>query len=226
MQSLDLLDPKKLKPLEDGLPPHPHLAIHKGDSCDLCEYRSTSQKLVKRHRSKEHGRDVFRNGLHGSGVHGGLRLQSWTHNGAGGYWIVYSTNSLLGRLAAVNTESSPGRRRRVAALHEAETRRLTEWDWNRSATDTGIDDLALTSNWMRRTNWACTFDGVDRRLLLRFAERPTPNGNCLVLGNLGTTSMFSDAMDEQRLLAIGPAIDRFFDRCEDTVRHTDTSIRC
>ena len=178
---------------------------------------------MKRHISKEHGRGVFRNDLHGGGVHDEVRRQSWTQNGAGGYWIVDSRDSLLARLAAACSESSPRRQRRVAKLCEAETHRLAEGKLNRSATDAGIDDLALASNWMRRTNWARTFDGVDRRLLMRLAEHPAPNGRRLVFGSLGTNTIFSDAMDEQRLLDIGPAIDRFFDRCEDPVRHTDTS---
>ena len=103
----------------------------------------------------------------------------------------------MAQLATANIDFSPRRQRRVVELHEAEACRLAEGDWNRSAIDTGVDDLALTRNWMRRTGWACTFYGVDRRLLLRLAETPTPNGKCLVLGKLGTTSIVSDAIDEQ-----------------------------
>jgi hypothetical protein len=36
----------------------------------------------------------------------------------------------------------------------------------------------------------------------------------------------TSAEDEQRLVLIGIAIDRFFDRCEDTVLHTDHSLLC
>jgi len=115
---------------------------------------------------------------------------------SGRFWIVDCSGGLLAQLAPANIDFSPRRQRRVAELHAVEARRLAEGDWNRSAIDTGVDDLALTSNWMRRTGWARTFHGVDRCLLLRLTEPPTPNGKCLVLGKLGTTSIISDAIDE------------------------------
>lgn len=36
-------------------------------------------------------------------------------------------------------------------MHEEEQSRLRDPGKHRSATNTGIDDLALTSNWIRRT---------------------------------------------------------------------------
>jgi phosphohistidine phosphatase SixA len=51
-----------------------------------------------------------------------------------------------------------------------EVRHLDRQDHQRNATDTGIEDLAATSNWMRRTGWAETYKGVDRRLLLALCE--------------------------------------------------------
>lgn len=38
--------------------------------------------------------------------------------------------------------------------------------------------------------------------------------------------MYSSVDDERRLTAIGNAVDHFFNRCEDTARNTDHSIRC
>ena len=102
------------------------------------------------------------------------------------------------------------------ALHEEEPKRLENREHNRSTTDTGIDDLALTSNWMRRTGWAGTFAGVDRRLLLALSQSPARDGCALDLGEYGSKTLCNPADDERRLIVIGRAIDRFFDRCEDT----------
>ncbi|KAH8686644.1 hypothetical protein GQ44DRAFT_631729, partial [Phaeosphaeriaceae sp. PMI808] len=70
--------------------------------------------------------------------------------------------------------------------------------------DTSSSDMALNTNWMRRTQWAETFAGADRKLLVQLAQIP----------------------HEFKLRHIVTALDRVFDRCEDTVRHTDVSIRC
>jgi hypothetical protein len=64
---------------------------------------------------------------------------------------------LLGSL-----ENSPRRRQRVNVLHEQDSRVVCD--------DIGIDDLAFTSDWMRRTKWAETYRAVDRRLLLKLRE--------------------------------------------------------
>ena len=72
---------------------------------------------------------------------------------------------LLGSL-----ENSPRRRQRVNALHEQEQERLMAQSGRVACDDTGIDDLASTSNWMRRTKWAETYRGVDRRLLIELRQ--------------------------------------------------------
>ena len=225
VKSLDFFHPKKLKRRQDGCAPHTYLAIQFGAACELCDYRSTSHVLVDRHKPKKHGRNTFRTGWPRDATRNDLRLQSWTHNGVERYWIVDYNDGLMARLVAANTECSPRRRQRVAALHEAKSYRLTQGERIRSATDTGIDDLALTSNWMRRTDLARTFDGADRRLL-RLETPPAANGEPLMLGHRGTTLIFSNAADEQQLWMLGRAVDRFFDRCTDTALHTDTSVRC
>ncbi|KAF1939465.1 hypothetical protein EJ02DRAFT_497113 [Clathrospora elynae] len=92
---------------------------------------------------------------------------------------------------------------------------LQSWDRNgaygywivevdRSASASSPGDMALNTNWMRRTGWAETFAGADRKLLVQLAQIP----------------------HECRLSYLVTALDRVFDRCEDTARHTDVSIRC
>lgn len=111
-------------------------------------------------------------------------------------------------------------------MHKHEQLHITAKDQSHSATGIGSDDLALTSNWLRRTGWATTFAATDRLLLLMLAERPAVGGYRLALGRYGETEMYSSNDDERRLQAIGDAVDCFFDQCEDTARNTDHSIRC
>jgi hypothetical protein len=54
----------------------------------------------------------------------------------------------------------------------------------------------------------------------------TTRGERVVLGKLGGKEIVSHASNERKPYTISMAIDQFFDRCEDTVRHTDHSILC
>lgn len=126
----------------------------------------------------------------------------------------------------MTTVDSPGRSQRVEDLRREELQLITTRASDFAATDTGIDDPTLTSNWMRRTGWARTFKDADRALLQRLCEPPCPDGAALDLGKYGDWTLRSDQRDESRLLLMGHATDRFFDRCEDTAYHTDHSIRC
>ena len=78
-----------------------------------------------------------------------LRLQSCTQNGARGYWIVDSCEHAAPSVAPLTSRCSPRHQQRLAVLHEEERQRVQDKEHHRLATDTGIDDLALTSNWMR-----------------------------------------------------------------------------
>jgi hypothetical protein len=133
---------------------------------------------------------------------------------------------------AVNGESSlincsPRRLKRVAILHREEQLRLAEKNGvGLQQTDTGASDVTLTSNWIRRTGWTTTFAGADRNLLAALGERPVENGRRLRLGRYGQRELYSSADDERQLFLIGQAVDHFFSRCEDTLRHTDVSTRC
>jgi len=111
-------------------------------------------------------------------------------------------------------------------MHKHEQLHITAEDQSHLTTDIGLDDLALTSNWMRQTGWATTFAATDRLLLLMLAERPAVGSYRLALGQYGETEMYSSSDDEWRLQAVGDAVDCFFDQCEDTAPNTDHSIRC
>lgn len=224
MKHLSLPDPNQLDLLRDHGPPHPQLATHAGAACRQCNFRSTSLELVRRHLSKTHRCKGDRKNWLRDSLRTDLRLQSWTSNGARGFWIIRDPQGPA--LSTSDVEHSPGRRRHVAAMHEQETQRLDDTLHQQSSTDTGIDDLAFTSNWMRRTRWAATFHGVDRQLLQALCQAPSWDGGPLELGLRGTEMLRSSADDERRLSAIGRAVDHFFDQCEDTARNADHFVRC
>lgn len=79
---------------------------------------------------------------------------------------------------------------------------------------------------MLRTNWAQTFNRANRRLLLRLTDFPIANGKPLQLGFHDTTAISSKVENERQLVAISDAIDRFFNRSENTARHINNSVRC
>lgn len=152
-----------------------------------------------------------------------LNLQSWTQNGPRQYLIVRSGASmaLLGSL-----ESSPRRQQRVNALHKQEQERLMAQSGRVACDDTEIDDLASTSDCMRRTKWAETYRGVDRRLLLKLRQAPARDGHKLYLGRYGLEEVYNSECCERQLAAVDRAVDRFFSRCEVTIRHTEHSVLC
>ena len=79
---------------------------------------------------------------------------------------------------------------------------------------------------MRRTGWATTFAHADRRLLSILDQTPVRDSHYLELGSYGGEELYSSIEDKRGLTIVGRAVDRFFERCEDTARYTDHSIRC
>ena len=61
---------------------------------------------------------------------------------------------------------------------------------------------------------------------MRLAQFPVVTAQDLHLGLYGSLDLYSCKEDEYRLSLLVAALDQVFDRCEDTVRHTDVSIRC
>ena len=114
----------------------------------------------------------------------------------------------------------------MTALHERELLRARNEEARQQGKDLLAYDLALTSNWIRRTGWLETFAGVDRQLLSRLASAPAREGFPLLLADDVGSPTQSSIEDESKLSNLGKAVDHFFDRCEDTARNTDHSIRC
>lgn len=123
-------------------------------------------------------------------------------------------------------QASPERRQKLTALHERELQRARNEEARQQGKDSLASDLALTSNWIRRTGWLETFARVDRSLLSRLASAPTREGFPLLLAHDVGSPTQSSIEDELKLSNLGKAVDHFFDQCEDTARNTDHSIRC
>jgi hypothetical protein len=223
IKRLALPDVNTVEARKDGCAPHPYLVTSSGVQCKHCNYRSTSLDLIKRHLSAEQklkGRDLARARDH---FDEHLSFQAWTQNGKRDFWIVqsdYATPHI-----ADNT-SSPRRLRRIRTLHLDEQQHCRERERLLKSADTGVDGLAFISNWMRRTRWAVTFAGVDRTMLLNLCRKPVATGQCLHLDSYNEAALTNIEDDEECLLFAGWAVDHFFDRCEDTERHTHYSLRC
>ncbi|KAK4119434.1 hypothetical protein N657DRAFT_626687, partial [Parathielavia appendiculata] len=89
IRSLSLPDPNTLPLRPDWSPAHPDLASCTGVACRHCAYRTTSVDLITRHLAKAHNRrrDPRRTGWLRDEIFQDVSLQSWTQNGARGYWI-------------------------------------------------------------------------------------------------------------------------------------------
>ncbi|KAF6785961.1 hypothetical protein CSOJ01_15498 [Colletotrichum sojae] len=237
IKSIGLADPNDVPLRPDGLPPHEALLTVRGYACRHCNYRTVSLDLVGRHVSSVHGFKQNRkaHGWQRDHVLEGVSLQSWSQNGSRGYWIALpptptSPSHWVDSLPS--HEASTGQRALLAAAHDAERARLAS-RLPAAATDEGRVDPALQTNWMRRTGWAGTFEGARRDILATMTQLPAsmnssaPLSTGLHLGLDGEGDpLISPPEDEARLRCIVSAVDGLLDRCEDTIRHTDVSIRC
>lgn len=218
VRNLDLPDPNTVPKRPDGDAIHPHLLAQSGFACLQCDYRTTSETLIRRHLSQEHGHRAPDSSTSKDRYCSEATLQSWTQNGKRGFWIVASSKNE--EIQAVL--QSPRRKRKLSQICQAEVERTSRrCQFMRDGTP---NDPILSSNWIRRTGWVQMFSNMDRGLLLNLAQPPATQG--LWTGADGEGESLSSAEDERRLVLIGIAIDRFFDQCEDTVIHTDHSLLC
>jgi hypothetical protein len=67
---------------------------------------------------------------------------------------------------------------------------------------------------------------ANRSFLVMLGTSPKQSGDTFDVGDAKSTRIAFSDTDGRRLVAVGHAIDRFFDRCEDTLRHTGHSLRC
>ncbi|KAM0722086.1 hypothetical protein Q7P37_003012 [Cladosporium fusiforme] len=207
INSLHLPNPNLLDGRRNGSKPHPYLLVSRGAACKYCSFHSKSSRLVQQHWKPNHSPHWVRDGV---SLH--VSMQSWTQNGNRTYWAVEVKSEELDHVSVGMTTQSPRRRRWLETLHEEERRRAEQ---NRQG-----HDVSNTGYWMT------IFSGVNRKLLVRLTEVPAADGLALVYGVFDGMHLHSGAEDERRIRLIGISMDKFFDRCEDTVRHTGHSIRC
>lgn len=91
---------------------------------------------------------------------------------------------------------------------------------------TSTPSANLMPSWLRRTGWDGILGGANRRLLVALTKLPSTACRPLrIVDAAGVPAYESPAADEQRLAVIVEAVDWLMDRCHDTVRHTDVSVR-
>lgn len=220
VRGLGLQDPNGLSPRPDESSAHPHLIVQRGVTCLQCRYRTTSPNLLQRHIAKEHGQQKRRDGSDKGILWAEADLQSWSQNGKRDFWMV-KTGREDGPPAV---QQSPRRKRRLSQIRREEVERVARRQQSMEAGER--EDPLLSSNWMRRTGWTKLFVGTDRSMLVALSKPPTANPDGYdVGGDHGVEMMFS-AVVERRLAVLSITIDRFLDRCEDTLCNTDHSIRC
>ena len=150
-------------------------------------------------------------------------FQSWTQAGRRSYWTVIPAAEDPDQDQS-HLSATPRRKPQVDRLIQEERNRLTSNEAIPSTTDIGSDELTLESNRMRRTNWLQTFRSANRSILRRLTLKPLAGAQAVALGAISGREITSSSDTEQRLITISTALDRFFDRCEGTVRHTDRPV--
>ncbi|KAF9771732.1 hypothetical protein IL306_010618 [Fusarium sp. DS 682] len=91
--------------------------------------------------------------------------------------------------------------------------------------DRTLGKKELLTNWMRRTRWDETLSQARRDMLVTLPEVPLTTGHPFWIGVHGGERICSPIKHERKLALIVQALDRLFDRCADTVLHTDVSVR-
>ncbi|KAK2036138.1 hypothetical protein LZ31DRAFT_430087, partial [Colletotrichum somersetense] len=79
---------------------------------------------------------------------------------------------------------------------------------------------------MRRTGWDLMFDGARRDFLVRMSELPAVGADVRNPSAEDDMPYVSTPEDEARLQRVVSAVDGVFDRCEDTIRSMDVTMRC
>lgn len=195
VRSLRLPDPNTIETRLDGSAPHPHLVAQRGVICRHCKFRSINAELVRKHLAKEHGLRGQKGGAVRDHFDDSVWLQSWTQNGPRVYWTIQAPED-NGEANPVDCNGTPKRRQRVEAMHREERERIAREAQDRQPAEVGVDDLSLTSNWMRRTDWANRYQWANRPLLRRLALAPSVDGAPFAIGEANGQLLTSPRSDD------------------------------
>jgi hypothetical protein len=189
----------------------PHLASRTGLACRHCSYRTTSVDLVTRHLAKAHNRrrTQRQKGWLRDDVFQDVVLQSWTQNGARGYWIATQDSAAHERSEDVSSrlrdQATAEQRAAFDQLYQTERDRLASCSATPQQTDgTSLPGLVLHTNW---TGWLETFDGARRDVLVRLALPPCLEGRGLRLSAPeDDVPIWSSREDEDQLGRVASAL--------------------
>ncbi|KAH7113142.1 hypothetical protein B0J13DRAFT_657313 [Dactylonectria estremocensis] len=209
------------------------LLLKVGAACRHCEVRSTSLELLSRYLNKLYKDKIKKIGAKGhqwlrDHIEDNLTVQSWKANDIHHSWIVSAGSRQLGQEATGNTrflQAAPDSIKDFAQqLFAEECEHLERQSGERPPDESGPAKELLT-NWMRRTGWKDTFSRARRDILMTLSEMPWIYGQRFYLGAHDGKELYSSVGDECKLASIIAALDRLFDRCGETVRYTDVSVR-
>lgn len=231
VQSLQLPDPTALPTRSDGSTRHPHLALMKGAACKHCDFRSTSLAVLAQHHRNAHKRETrsaYRGRWLRDHINDRLVFQSWLVGDIHNAWIVVIDISQLQPLCETdgNHDSASSRAIRRHTEDVISQEKLHLASQVASMSDKTSAQNIMMTKWMRRTGWEIMFQGAHRDFLVALSDLPYPQSGPLVLTTPDNVIQAeSSEEDETKLCIIVAALDRLFDRCTDTVLHTDASIR-
>ncbi|KAJ0271849.1 hypothetical protein COL940_010779 [Colletotrichum noveboracense] len=176
VKSLHLGDPNDVALRPDGLPPHEALTVTHGHACRRCSYRTASDDLICRHIAKSHSIKGLRktDGWQQDHIHSSVLLQSWSQNGARGFWIAQPTaaagSTTPCEMGTPDADDVPAAQHALlAAAHDVERAHLAG-GVRATVSATGPVDIAFQTGWMRRTGWDLMFDGACCDFLVKMLE--------------------------------------------------------
>lgn len=245
IRTLQLPDPRSIRPWPDGSRPHPRLAQQKGFACRSCGLRSVSIKVLSQHLHRDHGYGIYES--QGCGEVSTLKghieydvvFQSWTGRDTRRSWLVKPEGPVGTPPPSPNAVAKEGPARnqdktlrafaeRIALEEKNYLEMLPKYNSGREAASaiTSTPPPSLVSSWLRRTGRIQLFDGANRRLLFALTRLPSTTGRAFqIIDSAGQSIYDSPIADEQKLSRIVMAVDWLMDRCHDTLHHTDVSIR-
>ncbi|EGU75589.1 hypothetical protein FOPG_18982 [Fusarium oxysporum f. sp. conglutinans race 2 54008] len=232
VNSLHLPDLDELPKRPDGSAQHPFLALQTDTECKHCNLRSTSHDILSRHLKKVHTREI--NGISARGkrwlrdhIRDNLTFQSWKANDIQKSWIVVITDDQqsLQKGPDRSLQAVPDVIKEFAQKLVSEQRGRSDKQQCSPNFHGTLGKKELLTNWMRRTRWDETFSQARRDILVTLSEVPLTTSQPFWIGVHDGEQICSPVKDECKLALIVQALDRLFDRCADTVMHTDVSVR-
>jgi hypothetical protein len=184
--------------------------------------------VLLRHLKSVHGYDTRQLQLTDH-IEDGLAFQSWMLGDIHSSWVVcldgLQADKKIGLSIAPAVAATEAACLFTEKLYTKERKYLLENESRvRQEPDSITLNPALMANWMRRTGWEKTFHNADRGLVVALSALPFIKGGRFVYDGGSGITISPAPNDEQRLVLIIAALDRLFDRCADTVRHTDVSM--